>query len=83
MKKEQWTDEVMNSVKGLERAEPSPFLFTRIQAKLISTPTVAVWKVGLATVALALLLAVNALLVTSKTPQPVSSEYRMSGFQSY
>lgn len=29
--KEQWKDEVLNSLEGMQKAELSPFLFTRIQ----------------------------------------------------
>lgn len=30
------SEEVINSLDGIQRAEPSPFLFTRIQAKLLN-----------------------------------------------
>ena len=35
MSKSYKTEEIINSLDGLKRAEPSPFLFTRIQAKMI------------------------------------------------
>jgi hypothetical protein len=34
MEKEQWTDQVLESLKGSGSAAPSPFLFTRIQARI-------------------------------------------------
>lgn len=35
MSKSYKIEEIINSLDGLKRAEPSPFLFTRIQAKMI------------------------------------------------
>ncbi len=34
MKKEKWKDEVLNSLEGINRAEPDPELYAGIQAKL-------------------------------------------------
>ncbi len=35
MSKSYKIEEIINSLEGLKRAEPSPFLFTRIQAKMV------------------------------------------------
>ena len=34
MEQEKWTNEVLNSLEGMQKAEPSPYLYTRIQAKI-------------------------------------------------
>ena len=34
MEKEIWKDNVMNSLHGIKRAEPNPFLFTRIEERM-------------------------------------------------
>ena len=86
MEKEQWKDEVLNSLKGMKHAEPSAFLFTRIEAKLHLPAAMPQWQLSLATIVLALLLAANALLIFrngNKAVQTVNQEYRISGFQSY
>lgn len=86
MKKEQWKDEVLNSVKGIQPAEPNPFLFTRIEAKLQKPVVMPRWQVSLATLVLLMLLAANALLVlkkSEKSEQPNNTEYALTSFQSY
>jgi hypothetical protein len=35
--KEQWKDEILSSVEGIQRPEAPPFLFTRITARLRTT----------------------------------------------
>lgn len=37
MEKEKWINEVMNSTSGLQKAEPSPFLFEKITARIQQT----------------------------------------------
>lgn len=34
MEKDNWIDDVLNSTKGMHRAEPSPFIFEQITAKI-------------------------------------------------
>ncbi|TAE21755.1 MAG: hypothetical protein EAZ91_24750 [Cytophagales bacterium] len=60
--KEQWQKEVMGSVEGLERAEPNPFLFAKIQhriqqasARVAYVPARTVWLVAASFALLALL----------------------------
>lgn len=66
MEKEKWKDDVLNSLQGLQRAEPNAFLFTRIEAKLEQTTGLSKLQVRLAGVAMVLLLAVNLWVVSSK-----------------
>jgi len=55
MDKEQKTEQILNSLDGMSRAEASPFLFTRIQEKLKQTREVYPGvKVSLRTVFLSL-----------------------------
>lgn len=57
-----WINNVLNSVNGIERAEPNPFLYTKIRSRLASQPlgavyvsTRAVWLAAASFVLLALL----------------------------
>lgn len=34
MEKDNWIDDVLNSTKGMHRAEPSPFIFEQISSKI-------------------------------------------------
>lgn len=34
MEQEKWTSEILNSLDGMQKAEPSPYLFGKIQNKL-------------------------------------------------
>ena len=63
MNNEIWKDEILNSMRGANRAEPNPFLFTRIQSKLEGeiTSSSRLWK--LATVLSFILLALNISLI--------------------
>ena len=63
MNSEIWKDEILNSMRGANRAEPNPFLFTRIQSKLEGeiTSSSRLWK--LATVLSFILLALNISLI--------------------
>lgn len=61
MEKEQWKDEVLSSLRGLKRAEPNPFLFTRIEERIKSpsaffpNASVSLPKLSLAFAGIALL----------------------------
>lgn len=66
MEKEKWKDDVLNSLQGLQRAEPNAFLFTRIEAKLEQTTGLSKLQVRLAGAAMVLLLALNLWVVSSK-----------------
>lgn len=76
MNNETWKDDIINSMRGAKRAEPNPFLFTRIQSKLegeISSSS-SLWK--LATVLSFTLLALNVSLIlwNQKTAAKTSTE---------
>ena len=85
IEKEAWKDEVLESLKGIKRAEPNPFLYTRIESKLFSgveiTPTQLRW----ATITLVAILAFNAaaLLQHRSTSVRNSNEYSLSNFSTY
>jgi hypothetical protein len=86
MEKEQWKDEVMNSLRGMNKAEPNAFLFTRIEAKMQKTVMMPRWQLSLSAIVLALLLAANALIVfktAKKSNQPAANEYSLTSFQAY
>ncbi|MBO0947815.1 hypothetical protein [Fibrella forsythiae] len=59
--KDNWINDVMGSLDGLNRTEPSPFLFARIRNRLSTTPSTAyvpgrlVWVVAASFAVLALL----------------------------
>ena len=65
MELERWKDEVMKSASGLKRAEPNPFLFTRIEVRIENLRTrlnenrVPAFKVSLALASIALLAILN------------------------
>lgn len=61
-KKEQWLNDVMGSLDGMERADPNPFLFAKIEhriqqasARLAYVPARTVWLVAASFALLALL----------------------------
>ncbi len=66
MNNEQWKDDILNSLRGAKRAEPNPFLFTRILAQ-IETPEQSVSqsyiKVRLAVSLCSLILILNVTLI--------------------
>lgn len=69
-KKEQWVDEVFGSLNGLERAEPNPFLFAKIEnriqqasARIACVPARTVWLVA---ASFALLVFLNGQLIRRK-----------------
>ena len=78
-KKEQWLNEVMNSLEGKSAAEPNPFLFAKIKRK-IESPDAAGDQVligkkalALAFAALALLLSLNILAISELNQQETNS----------
>jgi hypothetical protein len=81
MDKEQWKDEVLASVKGLKRAEPNPFLFTRIKQRLREEQTIALIpkaKIRLAAIGFALLCALNVWVVLSSAKQQNTRQSNVS-----
>ncbi len=87
MENEKWQEEVMQSLQGITKAEPNPFLFTRIEARIEQRfGRVAVWKVRVAAVVMVFLIVINSVALLrqqaggSRTEQ---NEYSLSGIQSY
>ncbi|MEL6254651.1 MAG: hypothetical protein AAFR87_21755 [Bacteroidota bacterium] len=78
-KKEQWMNEVMNSLEAKSAAEPNPFLFAKIKQKIESTNTfsdqVFIGKrtLALAFASLALLLSLNILAISELNQQGSNS----------
>jgi hypothetical protein len=66
MEKEKWKDDILNSLHGLKPAEPNPFLFSRIEAKLEQTTGLSKLQVRLAGVLMVVLLAINLWVMSSK-----------------
>jgi len=47
MKQQLTAEDILNSLEGIRRAEPSPFLFTRVQARLMkeeSRPEITIFR---------------------------------------
>jgi len=71
MKETSKTDEILQSLDGMHRADAPPFLFTRIQARLNDPPGKRLVKpigVGIAGLTFSLLLLAN-ILVLERPPQ--------------
>ena len=85
IEKEAWKNEVLDSLNGMRRAEPSPFLFTRIEARLYSKHVVTPSQLKWAAFALAVILFINvAALVQHRSSRTgTSNEYSLSNFTSY
>ncbi|NID12255.1 hypothetical protein [Fibrivirga algicola] len=77
--KDTWINDVLGSLDGLSRAEPSPFLFAKIRNKLTDAPSsgyVPTRLVWLATASFALLAVLNWQLLqrVSGTTSPTSAD---------
>ncbi|CCH00617.1 hypothetical protein FAES_2608 [Fibrella aestuarina BUZ 2] len=76
-KQQQWINDVLGSLDGLQRAEPSPFLYAKIRNRLNGQPVAYAPKklVWLVAASFALLALLNWRLVASSTvPTNVPSE---------
>lgn len=81
---EQWKDEVIGSLAGLQRAEPPPFLFTRIEAKLTKRIGLSPMQVKLAAVGFIILVLVNVYALTKmKDTSTTNTDYSLTSLQSY
>lgn len=61
-KKDKWINDILNSIEGIKQAEPSPFLYAKIQHRLTATTTpvyVSARSIWLAVASFALLLLLN------------------------
>lgn len=65
MEYEKWTNEILNSLEGMQKAEPSPYLYAKIQTRLKSTmeEKIPVRWAFLSMASLGLLLVINILFV--------------------
>ncbi|MDI1323250.1 MAG: hypothetical protein PSV36_10905 [Algoriphagus sp.] len=89
MENHEWEDEIIEGIRGQKRAEPNPFLFTRIEAKLGEVNSGIVWnlkmKVAVSLCAFTLLL--NSVLIIQMVSNPVSeslvteSTYQVDSYQ--
>ena len=70
-------DNIIKSIKGIKRAEPNPFLFTRIEAKLnneaqkTSSPD---WFSRVAFCLGAVLIIMNVMIITSPSEEPIAAQ---------
>lgn len=73
--KTKWINAILNSLDGLQRAEPSPFLFAKIQNRLAARPDyVPMRTVWLAAASFALLAVLNWQLADSLgSPAPTTT----------
>lgn len=44
MENHEWEDEIIEGIRSQKRAEPNPFLFTRIESRLEDSKTGSVWN---------------------------------------
>lgn len=73
LRNQQQIDEILHSLDGIRRAEAPPFLRTRINAAISSSERVSGLRAGLATVGLAVLVALNVWVITSMLQIPAGS----------
>lgn len=75
MEKEYWKDEVMNSLHGIRRAEPNPFLFTRIEERVkspssfLSDRIIPLPKLSFAFAGIVLLFVLNVLILKNSVKE--------------
>lgn len=80
MNNETWKDDIINSVRGAKRAEPNPFLFTRIQSKLENEVSSSFRLLKLAAVLSVVLLATNVSLIIWNQKTSVKSMNETSSY---
>jgi TRAP-type C4-dicarboxylate transport system permease small subunit len=81
---ENWNDDtILNSLAGMKRAEPSPFLFTRIEARLQKATQLTTTQLRVATAALIILLAVNVWAISSRQTTGNESTSGLTSIQAY
>jgi hypothetical protein len=99
MKQQLTTEDILNSLEGIRRAEPSPFLFTRVQARLMkeeSRPEITIFRFvtrpAFAISFALFFLLINGYLVNSKMQeehtmeeigQPIAAEYVQHNINPY
>lgn len=99
MKQQLTAEDILNSLEGIRRAEPSPFLFTRVQARLMreeSRPEITIFRFvtrpAFAISFALVFLLINGYLVNSKMQeeqsmedigQPIAAEYVQHNINPY
>ena len=68
MEKEQWKDEILNSLQNLQPAEPNPFLFTRIETHLQQSTGLSKLQVRLAGAFMVVLIILNVWMAGGVSP---------------
>lgn len=89
MENHNWEDEIIEGIRHQKRAEPSPFLFTRIEAKLEEANSGMQWdlKMKVAVCLCAVTLFFNSILIVQLVsgrglaPEKVESTYQVDSFQ--
>lgn len=89
MKNHEWEDEIIEGIRGQKRAEPNPFLFTRIESRLEDSRTGSVWnlKVKIAVFLCAFTLLLNSVLIIQvlsdrvAVPAIVENNYQVDFYQ--
>ena len=79
-KQDKWTDEVLNSLDGIQKATPSDALLNRIMTKLPKNNIMPKWQLRMTAAAACLLIALNIYVfdtVESETYNTSTSEYDM------
>jgi len=81
---ENWNDDtILDSLADMKRAEPSPFLFTRLEARLQKATQLTATQLSLATTALIILLAVNVWAISSRQATGQESTLSLTSIQAY
>lgn len=79
--KETWIDEVMESLDGIQPAEPGPFLWTRIVGKTQAVKNIPAGYMWLAAASFIILLSVNVLVIKPKHEQTFVNHSLAEQFQ--
>jgi hypothetical protein len=88
MENDYWKDEILDSIKGIRKAEPNPFLFTRIEARLDQStkPLLPLRKVSMVVAGLVALLVLNTWIIFNINNSGSSEKketYSLSFFESF
>lgn len=83
MQREAWKDEVLNSLSFIKRAEPSPFLFTRIEARLKEATPLTTIQIRLAMATFAILLVINLGAILQSQQEKTEALPSLSQIQAY
>ena len=79
--REAWVERAMSSLDSMHRAEPQPFLYTRIQARLAEHPVRTV-SISIAAASFGLLVAINAAVLFRSSPNVHPLERSQSSLSS-